>query len=198
MRRGVGAILLTLLWLMPASAPAQTAATQSSANPIHRSSSPVASSDSTSTESTSGWQVALSLAAVLVLIVGLYWISRRILPGGSFGNASSRAVQVLGRTSLGGKHRILILQVGRRILIVAESSGQPLNTLCQITDPDEAASLIGQLGGDQRGAMAAFLERATNPSAPASPSNSDLQATKQELDGLLQQVRNMSQQIGRA
>ncbi len=204
MRQGMGAILLgMLLVVLPAIAPAQVATTQRASNPIHRSG---ASNDSgvssTAAEGSSGWQVALSLAAVLGLIVVLYWISRRILPGGAFGSgasaSASRAVQVLGRTPLGAKHRILILQVGRRLLIVAESTGQPLTTLCQITDPDEAAALIGQLGGDQRSAVAAFLEKATNPAAQPAASNSDLVATKQELDGLLQQVRNMSQQIGRA
>jgi flagellar biogenesis protein FliO len=128
-------------------------------------------------------------------------VSRRILPGAAFGAASSsRAIQVLSRAPIGGKHRILVLQVGRRILIVAESGGQPLSTLCQITDPNEAAALIGQLGGDQRGAMAEFLAKAGNVgSSPAAPAeNSDLATTKQELDGLLQQVRAMSQQIGRA
>ncbi len=205
MRQGAagGAILgMLLIVLLPAIAPAQaqTASTTQHANPIHRSSSDLDSHHSTSAEGANGWQVALSLAAVLGLIIGLYWVSRRVLPGGMFGNAATtRAIEVLARAPLGSKHRALIVQVGQRILVIAESPGQPLSTLCQITDPNEAASLIGQLGGDQRGAMSAFLEKATNSASPSAPAaNSDLAATKQELDGLLQQVRNMSQQIGRA
>jgi flagellar protein FliO/FliZ len=195
-------ILTAILFAMPALALAQTAPTSQSAaaaNPIHRSSASGTSGSSTSTE-TSGWHVAFSLAAVLTLIVILYFISRRILPGGAFAGSSStsRAVQILARTPLGPKHRILLVQVGRRILVIAESPGQPLSTLCQITDPDEAAALIGQLGGDQRGAMTAFLEKASNPTPQQSPDSSELATTRQELDGLLQQVRTMAQQIGRA
>jgi flagellar biogenesis protein FliO len=134
------------------------------------------------------------------LIVILYFLSRRILPGGAFAGSPSaaRAIQILARTPLGPKHRILLVQVGRRILVIAESPGQPLSTLCQITDPDEAATLMGQLGGDQRGAMTAFLEKASNPTPQHSPDSSELATTRQELDGLLQQVRTMAQQIGRA
>ena len=195
-------ILMAMLFAMPAFAPAQTASTTQStaaANPIHRSSASGTSGSSTPTD-TSGWQVAFSLAAVLALIVILYFISHRILPGGAFaGSASaSRAIQILARTPLGPKHRILLVQVGRRILVIAESPGQPLATLCQITDPDEAAALIGQLGGDQRSAMATFLAKGSDPPPRQSPDSSEFATTRQELDGLLQQVRTMAQQIGRA
>jgi flagellar biosynthetic protein FliO len=201
--RGIVGIMAAVLFSLAAVAPgptaAQVASSQPASNVIHRSSGGGASSQSAYPQ-TSGWQVALSLAAVLGLIVALYWVSRRILPGGAFAaGSSSRAIQVLHRTALGPKHRVMLVQVGRRILVIAECAGQPLTTLCQITDPDEAAALIGQLGGDQRGAMAAFLEKAGSATpAPQSTESAELATTRQELDGLLQQVRTMAQQIGRA
>jgi flagellar biosynthetic protein FliO len=153
-------------------------------------------------------RVLMSLGAVLGLIVLMYWISRRVLPLGRFG-PGSRAVQVLGRTSISSKQRLLIVQVGRRVLVLADS-GQRLNTLCEITDPDEAAALIGQLQGEpQNGkgksfgaALSGAMDRFQSVSGTL-PKNSDdateeLDATRQELSGLMQRVRVMTRQIDRA
>lgn len=88
-------------------------------------------------------RVAGALAIVLALIFALCWLMRRTIdPAGAAG--ASRAVQVLSRTILAPKQQVLLLRVGRRVVVVADSAGQ-MTTLSEITDPDEAAALIGQV-----------------------------------------------------
>ena len=88
-------------------------------------------------------RVLLSLAVVLAIIFGLRWIGRRFfaVPGGG---GSTRAVQVLSRTTLAPRQHLLLIQVGRRVVLVA-NSGVQMNTLCEMQDPDEVADLMAQL-----------------------------------------------------
>jgi flagellar biogenesis protein FliO len=159
-------------------------------------------------------RVVVSLAAVLGLIVLMYWASRRLIPRGALSAGSTRAIQVLARAPISPRQRVLLLQVGRRILVVAEGGGggQPLSTLCEITDPDEAAALIGQIRGEQAAGPRSFASllssaaerfrsaESPNPQAaeePPPPAD-DLAATQQQLDGLTQRVRVMARQFERA
>src|SRR5688500_14932836 len=114
-------------------------------NPIHRSTAmtavPATSQPSSATSLDTG-RVFVALVAVLALILLLRWALRRFVPAALARN--SRGIRVVGRTYLGPKQQILVLQVGRRLLVVGDS-GQQLNTLCEITDQDEAAALLGQV-----------------------------------------------------
>jgi flagellar biogenesis protein FliO len=88
-------------------------------------------------------RVVLALAVVIALILLLRWGGRRIfgLPGAG---RASHAVQVLSRSALTPRQQVVLLKVGRRVLVVADNGSQ-MNSLCQITDPDEVATLVGQL-----------------------------------------------------
>ena len=160
----------------------------------------------------SATRVALSLGAVLALIVGLFLAGRRFLPRGTFAPQGGGAVAVLARTAVSPKQRILLVQVGQRILVVADG-GQNLSTLCESTDAAEAAALLAQLqaekgggsfGAALNGAMDRFraAERAFSPS-PAPPAAAahaagrrdpqpDLDSMRQELEGLAKRVRGMA------
>jgi flagellar biosynthetic protein FliO len=131
-----------------------------------------------------------ALVAVLAFILLLRWALRKFTPGLS---GSSRAIRVIGRTVIGPKQQVLVLQVGRRVLVVGDS-GQQLNTLCEINDPDEAAALLGQLGGTTHGDIA---DGSTMPSSPAE-SDRALSSTRTELNGLTQHVRVLARHLGRA
>ena len=121
--------------------------TQPIANPIHRSSA-------TSTKEPAGLssqqqvldtgRVLLALGAVLALIFLLRFSIKKMAP--AMVGRGSRGVRVVSRTAIGPKQQVLIVQVGRRVLIVGES-GQQLRTLSEITDPDEIAALLGQMQG---------------------------------------------------
>ena len=153
----------------------------------------------------SATRVALSLAAVLGLIVILFLAGRRFLPRGSVGpQAGGGAVQVLARTAISAKQRITLLQVGRRILVVADGagSGGTLSTLCEITDADEAAALIAQLQSDRGGnsfssALNSAMERFRSaerqpPPPPSRESQPSIDAMREEIEGLAKRVRGMA------
>jgi flagellar biosynthetic protein FliO len=168
-------------------------ATRPIENPIHRT---TATSEATATSQPSAAgtldteRVLGALVAVLALILVLRWALRKLTPALA---RSSRAVRVVGRTYIGPKQQVLVLQVGRRVLIVGDS-GQQLNTLCEINDPDEAAALLGQLQGTTRGDVADI------PAMSSSPTESDpaLSSTRTELNGLTQRVRLLARHLGRA
>ncbi len=72
-----------------------------------------------------------------------------LLPGAMPARAN-RAVHVLSRTVIGPKQQLLLIQIGQRLVAVGDNGAQ-LTALCQITDPDEVASLIGQTRSAGRG-----------------------------------------------
>ena len=173
-------------------------------NLIHRTSPRPASAPSAAAPSGSfdTSRVVLSLGAVLGLILLLRWGGKRI-GGGKLGTRSG-AIQVLGRSYLSSRQQIIIVQIGRRLLVVGES-GQQLTTLCEITDPDEAAVLVGQLRGDTTESAAASIANVFRETArrfrpaPASPTppadDSQLANARQELNGLAEKVRVVARHL---
>jgi flagellar biogenesis protein FliO len=95
-------------------------------------------------------RVTLALGGVVALILLLKLGLKRVF-GVASAPRSSRAVQVLTRSPLSPRHQLMVLRVGRRLLVVADGGGQ-MNTLSEITDPDEVAALLGQLQDDHGGA----------------------------------------------
>jgi len=164
-------------------------------------------------------RVALALAIVIGLIVVLRWLAKRLF-GSAAPGRSSRAVQVLSRNVISPKQQLLVVQVGRRLVVVGDS-GQQMNPLCEITDPDEMAALIGQIQEEKRdtvsGAFASLFGRAgtsfekdAEPQRSvdvtdeddgnvesASPESSGVRETRNELSGLMDKVRVMSRQFRR-
>jgi flagellar biogenesis protein FliO len=164
-------------------------------------------------------RVVLALGAVIALIFGLRWAAKRVFvtPGSS---RTSAAVQVLSRSPLAPKQQVMLLQVGRRIVVVAESAGQ-MSTLCQIEDPDEVAALVGQIMaerglaspkafgsifGRSRTRFDADMEdpdaidarpSTDNGAAAAAPGAEDpaVDETRSEIRGLMDKVRRMSSQF---
>jgi flagellar biogenesis protein FliO len=88
-------------------------------------------------------RVAGALALVLGLIFALRWLFKRSVNPAALPGATN-AVQVLTRSHLSPRQQLLLVRVGRRLLVVSDCNGQ-LNSLSEITDPDEVASLVGQL-----------------------------------------------------
>ena len=162
-------------------------------------------------------RMAIALTIVLGLIFGARWLVTHFFVSAR-APSTSRAVKVLGRTSLAPRQQVLLLQVGRRVVVVGESNGQ-LSTLAQLDDPDEVASLVGQLQEEQIQRAAAFggmfgrmqkkfaadedehaprelaeIEGQTNE--PSVEPATDPQA-RSELAGLLDKVRSIRDQLGR-
>lgn len=150
----------------------------------------------------------------LAIVVGLILVARLVLKrfyNGSVQSSGSKAVQVLNRTVLAPKQQILLLQVGRRVVVVGESNGS-LATLAQIDDPDEIAQLIGKLGEERLQRASAFgglfgraqkkiaeepAESGFDDSNAVNPTEEPANQMRSELSGLLDKVKSLRSQIGR-
>jgi flagellar biogenesis protein FliO len=158
-------------------------------------------------------RVVLSLLLVIAIIFLLRWIAQQYF-GAPSTKRSSRAVQVLSRSMIAPKQHVLVLQVGRRLIVVGDS-GTQMNPLCEITDEDEIASLMGQLKQDKAdpvtrafgsffgkaekeydGEAADTQLRASGSTDPAV--DPELATTRAELSGLIEKVRSVSKQIGQS
>lgn len=84
-----------------------------------------------------------ALAIVLVLVGGATWVVRRWLPTARAGE--SAVLRVVARTSLSPKHNLALVRLGHRFLLVGVS-GDRVNTLCDVNDPDEVAELAARTG----------------------------------------------------
>lgn len=152
-------------------------------------------------------KVAASLGIVLVLILALKWSAKRMFPG-QIGLRSSRAVEVLSRSPLSPRQQFLLLRVGKRLVVVADSGGS-MNPICQITDADEVAEMLGQLhstgshGSGKnflalfRGNRQTFDEKAAGEEIADSSDGEDAEvgATREEIGGLMEKIRVLSKQF---
>ncbi len=135
-------------------------------------------------------RVIASLAIVIGGILLLRWAIRRFLRLPSVGT-DSNLVKVLSRTPISPKQHLLALQVGRRVLIVADN-GQQLSTLCEVSDERELDQFTARSSSqatrnlDENAIVVQKSERADSP-VSASP--------RQEFQGLLSKVRSLSQQF---
>jgi flagellar protein FliO/FliZ len=156
-------------------------------------------------------RMLMALAIVIGLIYAARWFVKRFY-NGSVMPAGSRVVQVLNRTVLAPKQQILLLQVGKRVVVVGESNGN-LTTLAQIEDADEIAQLTGRLQEERAGKSTGFsgmfgraqskmAEEPAETNVPLSAhdvedSTPDAIQMKSELSGLLDKVRSIRGQIDR-
>lgn len=157
-------------------------------------------------------RVLAALGIVIGLIFVLRWCGRLFFPA-TVGRGRSRAVEVISRSPLSPKQQVMLLRVGRRLIVVGDS-GQQMNPLCQITDPDEVAELVGQLRDERTstpsrafGAMFGRSRHEFEPTedAPATASSAlreadaDVDApvatAREELSGLRDRVRMLAEQF---
>jgi flagellar biogenesis protein FliO len=157
------------------------------------------------------FRVLAALAMVIVVIFLLRWIAQQFF-GMPTAKKSSRAVQVLSRSMISPKQQVLLVQVGRRVIVVGDNSGQ-MSPLAQITDADEIAELVGQLREDKTTASAKsfgniFGRAQTKFEEPDEredkreerPDDLDpaLATTHAELSGLMDKVRSVAQGMRRS
>lgn len=105
-----------------------------------------------------GWAVntGLSLAGVLGVIFAVAALVRAAAKGqtglraalGPGGRAPAGVLEVLGRYPVARGSTLVLLKLDRRVLLLSQSSagrigaGASFNTLCEITDPEEVASIL--------------------------------------------------------
>jgi len=155
-------------------------------------------------------RIVLALLVVVGIIFGLRWLARRLSLVPPSGRAV-RGVRLLSRTVISPKQHVLLLQVGRRVVVVGDSGGAGMRPLCEITDPDEVAALLGEVKAAAASAVPAksfrsFFGRAAEPFDPGDegPVSGDVPAiapagpdVPPDVVDLLAKVRGLRQQFDR-
>jgi hypothetical protein len=95
---------------------------------------------------------AIPLTAVLALVVGAGLVIRAAAKrGGALGTggrAPAGILEVIGRYPVGRGATLVLLKLDRRVLLLSQSTmgklglGSHFSTLCELTDPDEVASIL--------------------------------------------------------
>jgi flagellar biogenesis protein FliO len=92
-------------------------------------------------------RVAAALGIVLALILVMRWAGRKFFPSAGVPR-SGGAMKVLSRLVISPKQQLLMVQVGRRIVVIGDSSGQ-MSAVSEIADPDEVGSLVAQIAEEK-------------------------------------------------
>ena len=143
-------------------------------------------------------------------------------PFASFGQATDSrrrrpprisAVKILGRCTISPRQNLLVIQFGKRLVLVGDT-GANLNPLCEITDPDEVAAILAQARDESISVARRFeslFGRARKDFAEAptaqpgdqfddahdiKPDDPSLEDTQKELSDLREKVRDVARQIG--
>jgi flagellar protein FliO/FliZ len=154
------------------------------------------------------------IAVALVIVIGVILVLRsavRHLTSMPGAGRNGKMVTVLSRSLISPRQQVLVLQVGKRLLVVGDSAGR-MNPLCEISDPDEIAMMVGQ-NRQARDANAernpkSFLNlfrRANEPfeETDALASEGDAQkpldpeeaVSSDEMNGLMDKVRMLQEQF---
>jgi flagellar biogenesis protein FliO len=156
-----------------------------------------------------------ALGVVLGCIFLVRWTGKKILGLQNAGSGGG-VVQILCRTPVSPRQQLMLIQIGRKMILVA-NCGTSMNALCEITDPDEVAALAGQLQERRRtSATSAFLSLfgkagakfeaqaepiagETTPEEETSqePVEPELATTRAEMRGLMDRVHQLAQHYRR-
>jgi len=155
--------------------------------------------------------MALALSGVIGLILLLRSLAGKFFPG-TIAGGRVQSVKVVARCPLAPRQQVLLLQVGRRVVVLGDSASQ-LSCLCQITEPDEVAALLGQIQRDRTvsasSTFTSWFSRASDAftdeeieRAEPNRDNADVpdeSPTEKEpadgLDGLTARVRRLARQF---
>ncbi len=147
-------------------------------------------------------RLALAVGIVLVAIFVTHKVWKRLgMPG--VGGKGSGSLQVVSRLNIAPKQQILLVRVGRRLVLVG-NSGTQMNPLCEIGDPEEAAGLLGQAVSEQSTFDSVLdtqekqFDPESNVDKPAPDEDPAVASTREELNGLMDKVRSLSQQFRQA
>lgn len=92
------------------------------------------------------------LAGVLAVMLLLYWLVRRFLPGQGVPLRSAR-LRMLGRLGLGQRSQVALIQVGQKVLVLGVTPTN-VNLLGKLDSVEE----LGQDGVGQAESAAGFME----------------------------------------
>ncbi len=93
------------------------------------------------------WRSLFSLIAVLAVIVALTWLMRKLFPG-RVSLTLGRTVQVVGLTPIGARQNLTLVRFGSDLLLLGVS-GENIQLLDKVTDPDKVAVLMGAIESER-------------------------------------------------
>jgi len=100
------------------------------------------------------------LALLILILFGLVWVLRNILPSARLAMSSSRVVKVLAKTYLTPKQAIYVIQVGKSLFVVG-ATPESVTNLGEIEDEEDIELILEQAGAQEgEGQFGAALARA--------------------------------------
>ena len=156
-------------------------------------------------------RVVMALGVVLLAIYVGHRVWRRLGMPGSVSKAN-QSLQIISRLALSPRQQILLVRVGRRCVLVG-NSGTQMHPLCDISDPEEAAALLGLTVTESKESVTATFNdvldgaqqqfdvdvqpRPQRESADSETKEEDpaLAATRDELTSMMDKVRSLSKQF---
>ena len=201
------AFLLCVLFLV-SFAPAQTTQPASiyDNQPLKRARSEVVTPAPTSTGPFDWSRLVLAMGVVIGLIVILRYVVSKMYPGVG-ASKGTKVVRVLSRSPIAPKQQVMLLQVGKRVIVIGDSAGQ-LSSLSEISDPDEVASLVGQLENVEvpvtgnrfsnlfNKAQDDFTDKPLAPQREPEPSQ-EIEEAQTEISGLIERMRLLTRTVRR-
>jgi flagellar protein FliO/FliZ len=92
------------------------------------------------------------LAGVLAVMLILYWLVRRFLPGKGMPLKSAR-MRVLGRLGLGQRSQVTLVQVGEKVLVLGVTPGS-----VTILDKMDSVQELEEASQGKRASTGGFME----------------------------------------
>lgn len=112
-----------------------------------------------SNKTTNGAVVTIvsSLAIVLGAFLLLVWFSRKALPRAN-STLPTEAVELLGKSVVGGKQQLQLLRIGNKLLLI-NVTATGAETLTEISDPNEVERLVAICTQNQPGSITATFRQ---------------------------------------
>lgn len=153
----------------------------------------------------SGW--VLNTLGALGIVIGLIVLTRVVwskLTGQAVATGTNaRVVEVLSRTAVAPRNHVVLMRVGQRILICSDS-GNGMNTLSEVTDPEEVAELLTTVSSNEPTSISnsfnAMISRFNGEYDPAAVHEDEgldhaehtLDRSREKVSALLSKMRQMS------
>ena len=83
-------------------------------------------------------KTAGALAVVLLVLLALYWLSKKILPKAA--GLRGGGMKIVGRMPLGARKQVVLLQVAGKVLVLGVGNDS-INLLATLQSPEELAGL---------------------------------------------------------
>lgn len=101
-----------------------------------------------------------SIVASLLVVIGLFlvfaWVGKKNMKPGT-GRLSKEIIQVLGKSQLSGKQQLELVRVGQKLLLLCVTP-HSVETLTEITEPNEVERLLAIVRQDSPGSMSSTFQ----------------------------------------